>query len=209
MAQLRDGELPEPTQDPSEVRESAREVLQRAEFQPPRRSLVDRALERAGESIAEILARGAGAGDGFIGWLLLAVLIGVAVWVVRRVQPSTRASATVSEVDVDVYEQRSSREWTAAALEHEEAGNWVQALRCRYQALVAELVEREVVRDVPGRTVGEYREELLHVRPGATAAFADAAMLYEDAWFGSGRPGPGECRRFVDGAQTVLAEVKR
>jgi hypothetical protein len=209
LAQLDDGELPEPTHQPGEVRDRADEILERPEFRPRERSAVQRAIDWVLRRLGEALNRGASSGGGLLGWLLLVGLVAAAVWVVRRIQPVPRATVAREDIAVMIEEARSAAEWRAAAAVHEADVAWLEALRCHYQALVAELVEREVVDDVPGRTVGEYRAEVAAARPAATPAFVDATTVYEDAWYGTGDASPAETHRFVAGATRVLEEVGR
>jgi hypothetical protein len=209
LAQVDGVELPEPAQPPEEVRERADEILERPEFRPRERSAIQRAIDWILRRLGEALSRGASTGGGLLGWLLLVGLIAGAVWVVRRIQPVPRAPTAREDIAVMVEEARSAGEWRAAAAAHEASGAWLEALRCHYQALVAELVEREVVDDIPGRTVGEYRAELAAARPAATPAFVDATTVYEDAWYGTGDASSADTHRFVAGASRVLEEVGR
>lgn len=209
-AQIDEGELPVPERDPDDARDAADEILARSEFQPPKEGLVDRALDWIGERVGRLLSSGIGTGGELLGWVLLAGLVALVAWLVRRIRPTVRRTAdAVAAPVVEVEEQRTAREWSAAAAEHEAAGRWVEALRCRYRALVTELVDHEAVRDVPGRTVGEYRAELAAACPPAAPPFEDATAVYEDAWYGHGRAGAEESARFARRADEVLAAVGR
>ncbi len=209
-AEVVDGELPEPTTDPADVRARAEKILARPELRPEEPSLFERALDRIAEELVGLLERGLGTGSGMFGWFLLAALLALVAWLVRRISPTAHRTAEASSSpDVVVEEHRSASDWADAARAHEAAGAWVEALRCRYRALVAELVDRDVVRDVPGRTVGEYREEIASARPAAAAPFRAATTLYEDAWYGHRGAGPAEAEEFADGARAVLEEVAR
>jgi hypothetical protein len=100
--------------------------------------------------------------------------------------------------------RRTAVDWRKEAERLEQAGEWKGGLRCRYRALVAELVERDILRDVPGRTAGEYRAELRDHAPGAAVPFAGASELFERAWYGDLPTGPDETERFRALADDVL-----
>jgi hypothetical protein len=100
--------------------------------------------------------------------------------------------------------RRSAVNWRAEAERLEAEGNWKDALRCRYRSLVMELIERDVLRDVPGRTAGEYRVELREHAPTAATAFSGASELFERAWYGDLPTGATENERFQVLARDVL-----
>lgn len=207
LLQVDDGELPVPTHDPIEANQHADDILERPEFRPPQQSLVERAVGWISEQLGRLLSAGGGSGGSVVGWLLLVALVAGVVKLLSRIQSVPIGTTTRTEAEVVVEEKRSAREWEALVAAHEAAGDWLEALRCRYRALVARLVERRILADVPGRTVGEYRDELHQASPAATSAFDEATSVYEDAWFGSGAAGPDEARRFAEGAARVVEEV--
>ena len=57
---------------------------------------------------------------------------------------------------------------------------------------------RSVVRDLPGRTSGEYRDDLSATLPEAGADFGGASELFERAWYGDRPTGADERDRFAD-----------
>ena len=65
------------------------------------------------------------------------------------------------------------------------------------------LIDRGVLRDVPGRTAGEFRIELAETEPALTEPFAAASGLFEDAWYGDAPTGPDDAARFAELADTV------
>ena len=91
---------------------------------------------------------------------------------------------------------RPAAAWRAEAEDHERAGEWRHALRCRYRALVADLAGRGVLDEIPGRTAGEYRSELAVAVPAAGPPFAGATELFERAWYGGRPTGAGDADRF-------------
>jgi hypothetical protein len=201
------GELPVPDRDPEQVREVVREVLSRPEFRPPHRSLTERLFDWVLELIGRLLAvlGGSGAG-GIVGLVLLAlVLVGVGVLAARfsrGLTPSPEVAAAVP-----AGRRRSAAEWRAEAEAHERAGEWRQAVRSRYRALVADLAARGLVDEIPGRTAGEYRGEVRRNVPTAAAEFADATELFELAWYARWPTGPDDATRLRALSDQVLSRV--
>jgi hypothetical protein len=105
--------------------------------------------------------------------------------------------------------RRGPAEWRADAEAAERAGQWRQALRCRYRALVAELADRGLVEEVAGRTAGEYRAEVAGAAPAVAAPFAGATELFERAWYGEAPTGQDEAARFRGLSDEVLSGVGR
>lgn len=188
--------MPSPGSGPDEARHRAEEILSRPEFERvdvrPPSSLPLPDLSRPSTILA---------------WIVVAIVIAVVVLVVIRVLRSMqRAPSRPGDdgVDVSLDERRlRSDEWIDEAERFETAGAWKQALRARYRALVALLVEQGVVRDVPGRTTGEYRAELAEAIPVATPPFSAASDLFDRAWYGAEPTGPAELQRF----RSLSAEV--
>jgi hypothetical protein len=75
--------------------------------------------------------------------------------------------------------------------------------------MVADLVDAEVVPEIPGRTVGEHRADVTASVPSATNDFAGAAELFEEAWYGEIDTGPAENQRFRSLADHVVEEAGR
>ena len=73
---------------------------------------------------------------------------------------------------------------------------------------MADLAERGILEEVPGRTAGEYRSELSLAAPGVAREFAGATDLFEAAWYGNRPTGEPEAGLFRDLAGRVLAGVR-
>ncbi len=199
--------LPAPSRDPDEVRRATREVLARPEYRPVGRSPLDVLLEWLLGLFGLLLAALGGTGAGSlvgIGIVLLVVL-GVAVLVARFSRGMTRDPEAAAALRGPP--RRSAGEWRAEAEAHERAGDWRQAVRCRYRALIADLAARGLVDEVPGRTAGEYRGEVGRAAPAAADAFAGATELLESAWYGRRPTGPDEASRFRALAERVLGRA--
>jgi hypothetical protein len=202
-------DLPVPERDPGEVRDAARRVLRRAEFQPAQRTPLQVAwqwlLDQLGILLGQLAAGGAGALVGLA--LVLLVLAAVAFVAVRFSLGVTKDPAAAAALRT--VPGRSSAEWRAEAEAHERAGEWRQAVRCRYRALVADLAVRGLLEEVPGRTAGEYRGEVRRSAPLVADDFAGATELFELAWYARWPTGRDDAGRLRTLADRVLAGVSR
>ncbi len=195
--------LPDPQADPQRARELIREILSRPEFQRPPPSVFERIQRWLSENLARLLGNlfQNGAGSAAT-WLVVALIVFGLVVLVRRLLRTVQPDPGVV-VDITTTARRPASDWRAEAEAWEADGNWKEALRCRFRALVAELVERGRLGDVPGRTAGEYRVELRTSTPEAGDAFSEAADLFERAWYGDEPTGAAENQRFRAAAERV------
>jgi hypothetical protein len=199
--------LPTPELDPTEVGRQADEILARPEFRPEPKGLVERALDAMGNLLGDLFeALVGGGGSSVVAWAILAVVVAAVAFLVVRLGRTVQRHPTQVGV-VPVTAHRPSVEWRREAEEHEARGEWRQAMRCRYRALVSDLVARRVLRDVPGRTAGEYRAELAEAAPAVAGDFSGATELFELAWYGQRSTGPDESARFQQLADRVLVEA--
>jgi hypothetical protein len=198
--------LPTPTQDPATTNAKADEILARAEFRKAQPNVLQRAgaaITRAvGDLLQSLLAGGIGAVAAWV--ILVAAGLGVTALAFRLTR-DVRLDPFRGLVESPAAERRSPVEWRRLAEGHEARGEWKEALRCRYRALVADLVARRAIRDLPGRTTGEYRAEVGASIPGGATAFSGASELFERAWYGNRPTGPAENEQFRDLADQVLA----
>jgi hypothetical protein len=194
-----------PTQDPATSNQKADQILDRQEFQKAKPGLSDRATRWLADGLASVISGLFTGGLGSaVAWVLLAgavaVIVVVALRVGRTVQPDPTRAGPPMQVEV----RRSPIEWRREAERFEAAGEWKAALRCRYRALVADLVARKVVRDLAGHTTGEYRADVTAALPEAAAEFGGATELFERAWYGDRPTGPDENARFRELADRVI-----
>jgi len=198
--------VPEPTTE--EANRRADEIVAGARFQDPPKSIVDRILEWIVEQLDKIqipgIGAGAGGGSQVIVWIFIAALVLLAVFLVSRTRLSRRMGPGDPDFLVDAEVTRSELEWLVEAERFEAAGQWKQALRCRFRALVRTMIERGVVRDIPGRTTGEYRVEVGRHAPGVATAFAGASELFDRAWYGDEPTGAAESSRFRTLADEIV-----
>lgn len=204
VAQLRS-----PERSVGEVKDAIGEVLARAEYQRPRPGFVQRLRDAAVDLIERALGALLGGGRATaIAWAVLALAV-VAVVVVsaRFARGVTRDPGR--SLPTTVVPRRGAAAWRADAESAERAGQWRQALRCRYRALVSELADRGLVEEVVGRTAGEYRAEVSGSAPEVALPFAGATELFERAWYGEWPTGREDAARLRALSDEVLAGVGR
>ena len=171
----------------------------------PPKPLYDRVrdwiIRQIGNVIGRVVNGGARSVVGIAILVLAAVLL---ILVLSRYSRSLRADPGLQPA-LGIETRRSARDWLSEAAQHERAGEWRDALRCRYRALVAELAGRGVIDEIPGRTTGEYRVFVADSLPDGAPPFAGASELFERAWYGH-RPGEAEdAARFRQLADEVLS----
>ena len=194
-------ELPRPHRDPGHVSTVVDRIVSHRPYARPGPSLLERVRDFMLDHVARLLAAVVGAGIG--AWIVVAVVttaVCVLAWRFARGTSPDRGRASSSTED----RSRPAADWRAEAEAHERAGEWRQALRCRYRALVADLARRGVLEEIPGRTAGEYRAKLNGAAPAAGPSFAGATELFERAWYGRRPTGADDDARFRDLAARVL-----
>jgi hypothetical protein len=131
--------------------------------------------------------------------MILIVLVFLATRFVKTMSGSPEVDAAIVAVP-----RRSASQWRAEAETHEANGEWREAVRCRYRALVGDLASRGLVEEIPGRTSGEYRGEVARNLPNASEAFGGATEVFDRAWYGRNPTGEREAARFRELAGRVL-----
>lgn len=198
-------DLPPSSHDPDAVRGLAGRILSEARYDRPPESLAERIQGWFADRIADLLSTLVGSGAGtVVAWIVVLGAIGAVVYLVIRhgrivdlEQPERAGPSAMVELS------RSPAQWLSEADALEAAGRWKEALRCRYRALVADLVRRGAIADQPGRTAREYVGDVTESRPEAATAMADATELFEAAWYGDVPTGPSAAERF----QELTAEI--
>ncbi len=207
-------DLPTPNVDPSRVRAATHQILSLPEFRPPRRSPLQAAWHwlatEAGRLLGHLFEGAGGVGPMLVSLVAIAVVVALVVALVVltvRHRGGYRGGRRSAAVLQGHGPSRSPADWRAEAAAHGAAGRWRDALRCRYRALVAELVGRGLVEEIAGRTSGEYRRDVNAVAPAAGPAFDGATDLFEQAWYGDRPAGPEDQDRFDELARRVLTPV--
>ena len=160
-------------------------------------------------------------------WVLFAVALVVLIWLLVRAarqlakQPHRKRAkpAAIVEDPIDdlgdvvaVDWSRDPQQWRFEADAHRRAGRWRDALRCRYRALVGDLARRGLIDEIPGRTTGEERRQLIEVAAAARDPFSAAADLFDGAWYGAEEVGERDddaFRRFEAEVLTITTRERR
>lgn len=202
------GMLPVPDHSPSDAKAAATDVLDRPEFKQPEPTILQRIRDWIDEQLARLFGGLVGTGAAsIITWLILAAFVGLVAFLIIRFSRGVTPEAT-ARTAVDPARRRTADDWRAEASAHEKDGQWRAALRCRYRALVADLAQRGLVDEVPGRTTGEYRAEVNENVPTVAPEFGGATELFEAAWYGNRPTGEEESARFRQLADRVLVGAK-
>ena len=200
--------------DPADTAERVREVMSRPEFRYEK-SLLDRVGEWIARQLEDLFGPvqpagtfGGGAGA-LIAWILIVVAVvgvvaAIVYVVVRRVRRPERDEEPL--LDSEIEHRNPAAHWGELAARHEAAGEWKEALRCRYRELVRTLVDRGQLPDVPGRTTGELRSDLHRSTPAADDAFDRATLLFELPWYADEPTGAEENRLVRELAAQVLGQ---
>jgi hypothetical protein len=203
-------DLPIPETGPDDARRTAEEVM--ADF--------TWGVEDGGEGLIQQIARAIGdLIDAMVGALFGSGILTVVAWVVivgaiaalvvaivRRRRSVPKRSKPVVRV-TSLEASRLPHEWLSEAEALEARGEWKLGLRARYRSLVSELIHRRQLRDIPGRTTGEFRIELREHLPVVAEPFAAATDLFDRAWYGDRPTGAEEASEFQRRADEVLGKV--
>jgi hypothetical protein len=174
--------------DPDAVRRRADELLNAPPYVDGPPGPVRRALGLLGDRVAAFIA-GLFADATFanvLPWVLVVIgVIVVVIVAVRLTRGATldRAVAQVPRVD----RQRTAADWSADADAAASDGQWRDAVRYRYLALVTALHDGGHVEELPGRTVRELDREVADRAPALAGVVTRAGERFEEVVFG-GRP---------------------
>jgi Domain of unknown function (DUF4129) len=151
-------------------------------------------------------------GGTWVPFVVIAVLVAVAAAVaffafrngsLRRVRRARRTGVVVTEQDRAL----SAEQWRQEADRLAAEGNYREALRCRYRALVAELADRRLIDQVPGRTSGDYERAVRALVPEAAEQFSSVTRLFERCWYGHEASDAKTQVVFDEAARAVIVEV--
>jgi hypothetical protein len=198
-------DLPKPTRPPGQVSRTIDRVLARPEYRHPGPSLLERIQHDVLDWVARVLTGVVGAGPG--AWIAVVVILGLVALVVWRVAGGVTRDPGQG-VAVSARRLRPAADWRAEAEAHERAGEWRQAVRARYRALIADLAGRGFLQEIPGRTAGEYRAELGDALPAASPQFAGATELFEGAWYGRRPTAAADAAHLRELSDQVLAAAR-
>jgi hypothetical protein len=204
------GDLPTPDPPPDAVREKADQIMSDSQFRSGAKSLMKRVLDWISDRFRIPFSAAAG-GNTVVGFVILLLCLAGLVYVVSRIRFALPASGGADEIDIDIdiERDRPADMWRVDAEKAEADGEWKLALRARYRWLLGELIDRQLLVNVPGRTPGEYRTDLARIRPDQATTFATATDLFERAWYGNEPTGPDVNRQFRTCAEQVIAAAER
>ncbi len=163
---------------------AARRELSKAVYADARPSIPQLVLTWVLKKIAELLSRAVSvAPGGALGLVaLLAILALVAVVVLRRVGRLRRAET--DDVPVFVGRPRSAAEYRATADAAAAQGDWDEAVRQRFRAVIRSLEERDVLDPRPGRTADEAASDAARAMPSCAVGLRAAARSFDDVAYG-------------------------
>ncbi|MFF4593193.1 DUF4129 domain-containing protein [Amycolatopsis sp. NPDC001319] len=171
--------------DPARLR--AIQELSDPAYAAARPGLLQRVAQWLGEKFSELLNSLSGVPGGPLGLLLIIGLLIVLIVVVRlRVGKVGRAAQAARQVFSG--RRRSAAEYRKAAEQAAAQGQFADAVRERFRAIVRGLEERALLDSRSGRTADEAAAEAGALLPDLAAGLALAARHFDDVHYG-GRPG--------------------
>jgi hypothetical protein len=173
---------------PDEVRDDIDRILSRPEFRDESgESILERATNAFWKWVKGLFENLFGSGAQSVVTLLIFVVLGLAVlFIVRAIAgrvPRTPASAfdmVPSRPEANSTEQ----DWLARSAEHEAAGEWAEAVRCRHRATVAALGHDGRLEDLPSLTSGEVERNISAVAPHMAETAEVFTDRFEAVWYG-------------------------
>lgn len=194
---------------PQELQDEAREILLRAEFQDPERSIAGRVLDWIGERVANFFDATIGglfAGDtSSAAMVLLAVVAIVLGYVIFKSlgRRTVTGRAAERKLEADISARRNAQDWLRLAKASEQAGDFESAVRCYYRAATAQLIDSGHIEDAPGVTARQVERQA--ELPGGVErdALADMTGVFEDVWYGGSPADADTARRIAADAAKV------
>lgn len=195
---------------PDDARRAAEEILDDPAYATPEQSLLDRGLEWLFDRIADFTDSAVGGGIGeLLGWVLAIAVLGAAVLLLVRVLrlPRMRARPMVEDLEYGTESHRDPSVWLDEAARSAAEGDHRAAVRCRHQALVGAITQRQVVEPVPGRTAGEYRDRVVVERPQVSQTMRSLTDRFDAVWYGGDPIDDQGYRSFVHQCEHVEAAL--
>ena len=201
--------LPVPDFTPQHVHDLTKRILAEPQFRQAPKPWLQRLDDWLGRELDRLFnAFVTGGATTAIAWLIAAAAVVTAAILLRRFGRRLQRDPGV-QVHTTPRRRWTSADWRAQAAEHRKSGEWREAIRCSYRALIAALAERGVVEEVPGRTTREYEELVKRHLPGGVPDFGSATELFEAIWYGHYDGTDSDDDRMRELGDRVLAVASR
>lgn len=166
-----------------QIRQATEEVLGNPAYREAQPGITERVLMWVIDALARLIF-GLRAGDGgtIVGVVLMALAIGVTVVIVVVLLRRVRRDPGTEGVTVGIG-GRTAADWRRLAEQAESRGEWDVALRCRYRALLADLVAAGITDEVVGRTARDYLRDITEAAPATAQSLAWVTEAFEATWY--------------------------
>jgi hypothetical protein len=171
--------------------EEARRELSKGIYNHAGDNLIERVFNRFLNWIAELFSGVAQRSPG--GWwgpVLLVCLIALLVFVVLWRAGAPHRTQTAAGAVFGDDRVRSARQYRAEAEAAAGSGEYAVAVRARFRACAAELVERTILDDRAGRTAHEVVDDAARAVPALREPLQPAAQVFDEVVYGSRPAGP-------------------
>jgi hypothetical protein len=196
--------------DPGDVtrdgaREEARRELRKAIYHAGEDSPITKAIKWVFGKVGEALQRVVSIAPGGLPSLVVVVvlIVGLVVAIRLGLGPTGLRDALTDRRRGPV--QRSAAEYRAEAESLAARGEYKEAVRARFRAVIRELEERGVLDPRPGRTAGEIAREGSAAVPGIGADLRAAAGTFDAAWYGTHAATAADYARLRDADERIRA----
>jgi Domain of unknown function (DUF4129) len=164
---------------------AARSELSKNVYAQDRPSLTQQILNWVLDHLARGLDAAASHTPGrWVGLLVIALVLVAVIALVRWRSGPLRRTAT-AEVPLFVGQLRSAAQYRAAADAAAAQGDWDEAVRQRFRAVVRALEERDVLEPRPGRTADEAAADAARVMTSCSAELQAGARSFDDVAYGA------------------------
>ncbi|MGW7683553.1 DUF4129 domain-containing protein [Kribbella sp. NPDC054772] len=173
--------------DRDQAAQEAAKELSKPAYRDSGGSLIGKALSKLVEWIRDLLDSLTGSSpNGHAGLVMLIVLLVLVVVVVlwRAGVLRTSRKAT-SQAVFDTARPQRAAEYRAQAEREAGAGDFALAIRSRFRACVAELTERTVLDERPGRTAYEVVTDASRAAPVLREPLQPAALVFTEVVYGN------------------------
>jgi len=176
---------------------AARDELAKPVYAAHRPSLTQQVVDWVWHLLARILdAITSVAPGGLVGLVVIALVLALVIAIVAfRVGPLRTAAAAGRVVFAGAT--RSAAEHRADAERAAAAGDWDEAVRQRFRAVVRALEERDVLDERPGRTADEAAAEAARSMPASSSELVWSARRFDDVAYGDERATAADYRRLA------------